>query len=88
MSPARKRKTISVDTDIARHAALYRLTSSADAQRQAATALHDAVSFARDLGMSWQEMADVLGMPRETLYRQHTGGPVVVVIRGLRKSIQ
>lgn len=52
----------------------------AEAQPQLAWALQSAVEECQDAGRSWADIGQVIGLPRETAYRQfHAGGPIVTV---------
>jgi len=53
----------------------------AAAQRESVMLLSEAVSGMREGGMTWQEIAAVLGMNQFTLLKQFYGGSGVLVVR-------
>ena len=69
----------------AREAALSRVAALAQAQRQGAVDLRDAVTAAHAAGASWSELGRAAGMVRETLFRQVKAGSPVVVVKASHK---
>lgn len=54
----------------------------ADAQRELARALHDEVGRATLMeGLTWEQVGEAVGLPRETAFRQFNGGDMIVVVR-------
>jgi hypothetical protein len=63
-------------------AARSKLRALADMQRELATALHAEVARATsEDGLTWAQVGEALGIPRETAFRQFNGGDVIVVTR-------
>jgi hypothetical protein len=57
------------------------LAELAAAQRASACLLADAVAEASAAGLSWQAIGEALGIPKETVFRQHKAGSPVSVLR-------
>jgi non-specific serine/threonine protein kinase len=49
----------------------------AEAQRVAAWGLRAAVELGRERGLSWRQLADLLGIPASTLHRQYRSGAAI-----------
>src|SRR5580704_11217905 len=57
---------------------LRRAMHLSDAQMQLGWTLRAAVAECQEAGMSWQAIGDALGVPKETVFRQHSaGGPII-----------
>ena len=51
-----------------------------DDQQKLALRMRDAVTGARQAGLTWDRIGEALGMRRETVFRQyHSGGPIDTV---------
>jgi hypothetical protein len=62
--------------------ALHALATLAAAQRQNADDLRCAVQAARDARAPWREIAEAVGIPHETVFRQFKAGSPIVVMGG------
>lgn len=65
-----------------------KLAGLAAAQRENADELLAAVREANDSGMSWQQIGAVLGVKRETVFRQAQAGSPIVVVRPRQRPPQ
>jgi hypothetical protein len=57
------------------------LIQLAAAQRASAALLAAAVADASTAGLSWRAIGEALGIPKETVFRQHKAGSPVSVLR-------
>lgn len=55
-------------------------------QIQAGNELRDLVTQAREKGISWEDVADVLGIAHTTLVRQYRDGGPIVAARGKKEA--
>jgi len=53
------------------------MSALAEAQRVAAWGLRSAVALGREQGLSWRQLADLVGIPASTLHRQFRSGTAI-----------
>jgi hypothetical protein len=71
---------------VRRAVAADQLVALAALQRTVADDLRDAAAHAHAVGLSWREIAETLGMVRETVFRQVQAGSPVSVVRPYQSS--
>jgi hypothetical protein len=62
------------------------LYDSAEGQRNDAKSMHGLIDQCREAGFSWTEVGTLVGLPRETIYRQWASGGDIWVGRGTHKK--
>ena len=62
------------------------LILDAKQQREFAENMHNLITECRKQDFSWEEIATMVGLPRETVYRQYVGGRGIWVGRASHKK--
>jgi DNA-binding phage protein len=66
--------------------AYQHLKTLAENQRWLSMHLRDVIEVARAQGLTWDQIGDALGIPRETVYRQFASGGPISVVRPTHKG--